>query len=567
MNWNIALNPTSVASTLIGRANELRHPSARRTVEWLDGGSAKVVWTTDSKEEFLAVLAAIKLIPGREYIQAKKHWNVPANDKTYEILHALQFQQKSGALQLPNASEEPLEPLPWLDLPIAAHRLDPNLRPYQLDFIRAMRYWKGRGLCGDEMGTGKTCQAVSWARYQAATREDGKVRTVVVTLASTKIQWSREWKRWFGPSRVATLSGRSPKRLDPRVDAYVINWDILDSWREELVRWKPDYIIGDEAHLIGNPTAKRTKAFVKLAKAAPMFVALTGTPIRTRPAQFYTMLNLAAPEVFPDHRKFLYRYCDPKAGWGGTMEFKGATNTEELHRKIRNIMIRRLKCEVLSELPEKIRSVVPLPVSASYLAEENAALANLPGSAAAARHALENLSNSIFNEKAPAVLKWLGEFLESGRKLVVFAWHRAVVEYLMTELGAAAVRVDGSCGPEEKEAAKKAFVTKDSVRVFVANIIAGGTGIDGLQEVCSDVAFVELAWSPAEMNQAEDRLHRMGQQNPVTIHYLLGEATIEEDQLELLQSRWGAMGAILDGQAAATDLAQELLELRRRRGN
>lgn len=567
MNPEAALKIPLSTEALVEKALKLTTPACDRSLEWLEGGLARVQWRGGNVDEFMAVLAVIKTIPGREYHSNKKFWTVPTSDLALELLRRLQFKLKDGSHELivPKESEEELPPLPWLSERVNAKLLHPDVRHYQLEFIKAMKHWGGRGLNGDEMGTGKTCQALSWVRYCAAQREDGKLRTIVATLASTKTQWRREWKKWVGSGRIVELYGKTPRRLDPRVDCYVINWDILDAWKSELLAWNPDYIVGDEIHLIGNPSAKRTKAFRKVAQSTPMFVGLTGTPIRTRPAQFWTILNLVSPETFPDHRKFLYRYCQPKPGFGGKLEFKGSSNEAELHRKIRPLMIRRLKRDVLTELPEKIRSVVPIEVSQSFRDAEEDALANLPGTVAAAQRAIEALSNSVFDEKAPSILRWLGEFLESERKIVVFAWHRAVVEFLCTQLGKAAVRIDGSCGQVEKDAAVKAFRTQESIRVLVGNIAAAGTGIDGLQDVCSDVAFVELAWSPADMNQAEDRLHRLGQGNPVTIHYLIGEGTIEEDHLEILQSRWGAMGAILDGQAAATDLYQELINLRRTR--
>jgi SWI/SNF-related matrix-associated actin-dependent regulator 1 of chromatin subfamily A len=529
----------------------------------VSGSAIELTFREPTNEEFVKTLTMVKTIPGREFNGNAKTWKVPKTAANIEKLKAFGFEFKEGAAtRAVKTYTLPEWNPPYLEMPTPAEwkELFPGLRDYQLTFLKFMQWREGFALLGDEMGTGKTCQALSWAKLF------DQWPILVVTTASTKDQWGREFRKWVGKGTVQILSGKTPYRIIPSAKMVVINWDILASWRTALIDHGFYVLVGDEAHAIANPEAQRTVAFSLIAKKVKSVLAMSGTPILTKPRQFFPVLHLLEPQLFPTERKFLYRYCDPKPGAFG-MTFDGATHIEELHDKIRRIMLRRLKSDVIQELPEKIRTTVFMEVDHKVLEEaELSFLASLGGTRAEAELALSELSTGIFTSKKDAVLRWLGEFSQSGEKLVIFVWHRAVGDWLAMELGKSAVRVDGSSTGKDREAAIRAFTTKAGVRFLIGNILAAGVGIDGLQHVCSNCAFVEFTASPGFMDQAESRLHRMGQKNSVNIWYLAAQDSVESDQLELLQNRWHSISTILDGQTPnESNLPQLIKSIKGRR--
>ena len=188
----------------------------------------------------------------------------------------------------------------------------------------------GRVVLGDAMGTGKTLQALAWLCYNRS------FPALIVVNAPTKIQWSVEYKRWISkvtdcPCRIQVLSGTKTRKLDKSF-SYIINWDILTYWQDELAKTGFECLIGDEAQAIGNPESRRALAFRHLAAVIPECIVMSGTPARSRPAQFWTMLSCVDPTMFPNYRSYLWRYTNPKSSlWGIT--FEGARNVKELHAK------------------------------------------------------------------------------------------------------------------------------------------------------------------------------------------------------------------------------------------
>lgn len=217
-------------------------------------------------------------------------------------------------------------------------------------------------------------------------------------------------------------------------------------------------------------------------------------------------------------------------------------------------MIRRMKKDVLTELPDKVRQVVYLPLSDVKAYEkveddsinwyetklrkdedlEEYEIADLVEEKLENRSAfaekmvrVEYLRQAAVEYKMKAVMGWIDDTLEQTDKLIVFTHHRDAAEKLYDKYQNKAVLLYGGMSDQVEDIVNK-FIGDKSIKLFIASVQSGGVGIDGLQEVCDKVAFVELAWTPAMMSQAEDRVHRIGQDNPVHIYYLIGEDTIEE---------------------------------------
>lgn len=392
--------------------------------------------------------------------------------------------------------------------------------------------------------THNTAEALFWIDTQKHLRP-----AIIVTNASTKFQWLSQAKKWAPSLRFQVCSGQRPNMDHYHDDTvYVINWDILTYWQKwfkDVVG--PKAIIGDECQAISNPSSKRAKAFCSVANLCESIVPMSGTPVQTKPAQFFTVLNLIAPTVFPNHYAYLNRYCDPKHN-GFSMTYDGATNIQELHRKVQSLMIRRLKKDVM-ELPEKSYNPIMLDceISREYQEARDRVLALQGVPIGQLKQEIQALAQSAFKVKEQAVLQWIEDFLTSGEKLVVFAWHRSVVSFIQASLGRRCVVVNGDVSPTDRERAKHAFQTDPKVQVFLGNIQSAGEGIDGLQDVCSNMAYVELSGVPGRMMQSEDRLHRGGQRNAVSINYLLAPGTIDEAFLSILDKRRADINQVMDG--------------------
>lgn len=543
-------------------------------------------WKISGATEWRETLDAVKNLPGRTFLPRQKLWFCPATDENLQKITELGFlpvvpdiatevslgtsEAKIGPPAERQAEDGPWV-APWLRETVET-KAAPYLWPYQVEAIQFLKHLGGRGLIGDDMGTGKTVMACAWAALNPANKP-----ILIVCTATTKLQWAAALLK-FGAVSPATektlwglqlakpllLHGRTPRPIPPRTQAIVCNWDILADWLPVLQELPISIFIADECQAMGDPKSRRTKAATKLAKLAPSFVPMSGTPMRTRPAQFWPVLSLLDPDNFGNHRKYLYRYCGPKHN-GFSLEFKGASNLPELHKKVRRVMLRREIGDVMKDMPKKIVSVVPVEADlVMYQAEAQGfwAAAAEGADMAELRNRLTALGRTAYLAKEQSVLAWLRGWLDESEteQIVVFAWHRAVVEKLLLELADYGVaRIFGGMTATEKEEQKNLFVGKRA-RVLVANILAAGVGLDGLQETCANSAFVEFAASPEDHRQAEARLYRAGQTRPVTCHYLIAPKTIDEDCMETLDARRADFAAILDGKSPSDlDFLGELL--------
>lgn len=330
---------------------------------------------------------------------------------------------------------------------------------------------------------GKTLQALAWIRYH---RLDP---VLIIVNSATKLQWQSNYHQWLDgvwDHDIEVLSGKTPRRLEAG-KSYIINWDILTYWQEALSNHKFRGVVADEAQAVGDRSSKRTKAFMEIAKSAPFLLAMSGTPARSRPVQLWPVLNCINAQVFPNFFTFAEYFGAPKETPFGRI-YPGASHAKELHAELQKIAIRRLKEDVLKDLPRKTRSIVPMETDdglmAAYASEEEAMTGDETG--AILKSKLESLTGFAYDAKADSVKAWLHDFLESEEKLVVYAWHRAVVEGLAKEFESKNPAIlYGGMTDKAREAAKDKFVADPTCRVLIANIQSGGVGIDGLQKVLS----------------------------------------------------------------------------------
>jgi SWI/SNF-related matrix-associated actin-dependent regulator of chromatin subfamily A-like protein 1 len=424
------------------------------------------------------------------------------------------------------------------------HRLGGELRPFQRAGVSYVLHAR-RAFLADEQGLGKTVQAL------AALEADGAYPAVVICPASLKLNWQREIERWLPHRTVAVVSGTSVTA--PERDILVINYEIVHAHRVRLALRKPRALILDESHYVKNPRAKRTQAVRRLAETLPpnaLRLALTGTPVMNHPEELIAQLRI------------LDRLGEFGSGARFARRFQGAGAEERIHWHLRrSCFVRRLKADVLPQLPAKRQVVLPVALDnereyrlaeedvIAWLREQPLDLGEVEAKVAAALRAerlaqLNALKRLAARGKAGAALAWIDDFLASDEPLVVFAGHREVQE-LVIERFPEAVHVLGRDSLPQREAAVQAFQEPGGPQLIVCATRVGGQGITLTR--ASNVAFLDLDWTPAVHDQAEDRCHRIGQHDAVTAWYLLAAETIDETMIELISRKRGIIGAVTDG--------------------
>lgn len=508
------------------------------------------------------VLSQVKTLPGRRFHNegADKYWTCPISIEAVEKLIDWNFKMDDRLVKFLKKSKVSVDDV-TADIKVPGLKME--LFPFQRKGVAFIDRKDGRALIGDEMGLGKTAQALAWLQLRKEARP-----VIVVVPASLKLNWKKEARMWMVNPKVQILSGTNPNV--PLVgEIIIVNYDILSHWVEQLQTIKPQVLILDECHYVKNNAAQRTKAVKKLGREIPHVIALSGTPIVNRPVELYNAIQLVDRNVVPSFWDFAHKYCGAKHngfGW----DFTGATNTEELHQKLTtSIMLRRLKKDVLTELPDKIYNHVPLELVNEkdyYRAEMNFIefIREQKGRDAAARASnaqalaeIEGLKQLAAQGKMKQAIEWIRDFVDGNGKLVIMATHKFVIDALMEEFKDVAVKVDGSVTGVDRQKAVDLFQNDNMVRLFVGNIKAAGVGIT--LTAASNVAFLELPWTPGDLTQAEDRCHRIGQKNSVTVHYLLANDTIEEKIASMIDRKRKVLDQVLDGKE--TDQSSLLSEL------
>ncbi|HWD65855.1 MAG TPA: DEAD/DEAH box helicase [Solirubrobacteraceae bacterium] len=424
-------------------------------------------------------------------------------------------------------------------------RLGGELAPFQWAAVRyALR--ARRCFLADEQGLGKTVEAL------AALEADDAFPAVVVCPASMKLGWEREAERWLPHRSVSVISGRGGS-TPPSSDITILNYEIVAAHLESLRLRRPRALVADESHYCKNPQAKRTKAVRRLAEAVHddgLRLALSGTPVLNHADELIAQLRVIG------------RLQDFGSGASFTRQFEGELSEERLHWHLRrHCFIRRLKSEVLPQLPAKRQVVVPVSLNNEpeyRLAEENVIdwlrtqpldLAVLDARIAATLRAerlaqLTALQRLAARGKLAAALTWIHDFLASGEALVVFARH-IEVQKAVVERFPDALHLLGEDPIAARERSIQAFQTPDGPSLIVCATRVAGQGITLTR--ASNVCFLELEWTPALHDQAEDRCHRIGQRDAVTAWYLLAAETIDETMARLIQRKRQVIDAVTDG--------------------
>jgi SWI/SNF-related matrix-associated actin-dependent regulator 1 of chromatin subfamily A len=433
------------------------------------------------------------------------------------------------------------------------------LLPFQQQGVRQIHHYlsnyKGC-ILADDMGLGKTIQSIAWWHANPDVSP-----IIIVCPAIVKENWEREILI-HSNTRCRILNGRRGSKIKPMMKSKVliINYEILHHWLKFLRRLNPALVVVDECHRIKNMETIRSKAVTSLCKRARNVILTSGSPLLRRPAELYPSLHIARPDMFKSFTKYAFRYCKPRMN-RGKWEYKGAERLDELHNKIfhkkKGCMIRRMKKDVLDQLPDKTRSIIPIKASLKeyekfdndfkrkLIARQKGDKNEKTVKQLASSHIIE-LKRICAKIKLNYFIEWLDNFLESSdEKIIVFAIHKNIIKALKEKYKHSAVVIDGSTSQAKRRVNFEQFNNNKKVRILIANEQAAGEGWNGT--VASNVAVLELAWSPIEHDQLEDRIYRIGQKKKCFIHYFILADSVEEKICVLLDKYRDVVEAVLHG--------------------
>ena len=418
-------------------------------------------------------------------------------------------------------------------------------------------------ILADDMGLGKTTSTI------IAALETGAKKVLIICPASLKINWQREIEN-YSDKPTSIIEGK--KWEDG--DFIIINYDIIKNFHDEkkksdsvLLKTKFDLVIIDEAHYIQNKQAQRTKLINDFVSNVDRLWLLTGTPITSRPINYFNLLNLIECPVAKNWMAYVKRYCNGfqfQAGRRKIWNVSGASNLEELRDRTAPLVLRRLKENVL-DLPDKIITPVYLRLkSKEYEAlmgeyydwyDKNGESDSLTLQFTK----LTKVRQVIAEEKVASTIEICENIVEQGKKVIVFTNFTKTLEMILEHFGKKAVRLDGQMSQKERQMSVDRFQNEEDVMVFVGNIKAAGVGITltaGEAVVMNDLSFL-----PSDHSQAEDRSYRYGQKNNVLVYYPIFDNTVEGIIYDILKKKKDIFETVMGDKVDNGDYVQEILEL------
>ena len=464
------------------------------------------------------------------------------------------------------------------DIPKSINSLPNNflqcLYEFQKEGIKFGLERKGRILLADEMGVGKTVQALGIALLY---KEEWPI--LIICPSSLKFVWRDEILKWIpdiNDDKINIQIFKSSKDdFKCGVKIYIMSYDLTIKLEKKIIEKNFKFIIADEAHYLKSPDAKRTKCLMPIIKKSKRVILITGTPILAKPVELYPLLNMLRPDLFHSFSTFGNRYCDPKRNFFG-MDWTGSSHPKELNFILKHIMIRRLKKDVMNQLPPKkrqkieiqtdskiIKQITAINLSSEKIMDKFNELNNTSINPNLVSYVndediedgndnLLNLFNKVYKLSAEAktsgVKEYIHYLIDNKCKFLIFAHHIVMLDAIEEEvkkLKVDYIRIDGKVKLEKRQEYVQKYQKDETCLVAILSITACYTGIT--LTAASTVVFSELHMTPAVMIQAEDRAHRIGQEHEcVNIHYLYGPDTIDEVLFKMLNQKQNIFSNTLD---------------------
>lgn len=416
-------------------------------------------------------------------------------------------------------------------------------------------------ILADDMGLGKTTSTV------IAALEANLKKVLIVCPASLKINWKREIANYTDKS-VSIIEGK----IWESADFVIINYDILKNFHDPqdrknsvILNEKFDLIVADEAHYIQNTQAARTKIANDIINKVGKVWLLTGTPMTSRPMNYYNLLNLVESPVAFNWMGYVRRYCNGyqfTVGRKKIWNVQGASNLEELRDRTKPQVLRRLKEEIL-DLPDKIITPIYLKLKSRDYEELMGEYyrwfdqGQESGSLTVQFSKLMKVRQVIAEEKIKNTCEIAENIVEQGKKVIIFTNFTDSLNQITEHFGKSAVKLDGSMSKQERQNAVDRFQEDDKIQVFVGNIKAAGVGITLTS--AEAVIMNDLSFVPSDHSQAEDRAYRYGQKNNVLVYYPIFENTIESIIYDILQNKKNIFEIVMGDNPQKGDILEQIL--------
>ena len=419
-------------------------------------------------------------------------------------------------------------------------------------------------ILADDMGLGKTTSTI------IAALESGSKKVLIICPATLKINWKREIENYSDKSIYIAES----KNFSTEADFVIINYDIIKNFHDpkkkddsQVLAANFDLVIVDEAHYIKNATAQRTKLINDIVKKTERLWLLTGTPMTSRPIDYFNLLSLIDSPVAKNWMAYAIRYCSGyqfNVGGRKVWNVTGASNLEELRDRTVGLTLRRLKENVL-DLPDKI--ITPV-----YLRLKSKSYENVMGeyydwydknpeeskSLTVQFSKLTKVRQIIADEKIAQTIELAENILEQDKKVIIFCNFTDSLNKITEHFGKSAVKLDGSMSKPERQNSVDQFQDNPKIKVFVGNIKAAGVGIT--LTAAEAVIMNDLSFLPSDHAQAEDRAYRYGQKNNVLVYYPIFENTIEGIIYDILNNKKQVIATVMGDNQHPADAAEEILQ-------
>jgi len=413
---------------------------------------------------------------------------------------------------------------------------------YQAAGVEFLYHTNGRALIADQPGLGKTVQAIAYAKML-------NLKTLVVAPLSVVINWKKEVKKFTGMNSTVWTS----KDVDGDLEAqfHIINYDAVRKVHDVLRKMDFDMLVCDEATFLKNRNTLRFKTILGSYKERKLYpgiktdkvVFLTGTPVMSRPIEAFTLLHILDKNRFSNFYHFTQRY----GGWKGVP----VRNLKELHERTKDLTIRRKKSDVLQELPDKQRNDLYIEMTTEERKEYLNMLDDLfkewKFSGKPTVGTMPKIQSYLIDRKIPRLNEIIEEYLDNDRPLLIFCCFIEPLKRLAEQYGHDAAILHGSMSKEERQESIDRLVSEEA-KIGLFSLKAAGMGIDGLQHVIDTAIFIDFDWVPANHEQAEDRIHRIGQDAKVQIYYMIVEDSIDEYMSELINEKMKIASQIVDGE-------------------
>ena len=419
-------------------------------------------------------------------------------------------------------------------------------------------------ILADDMGLGKTTSTI------IASLETGAKKILIICPATLKINWKREIENYSDRS-IFISEG---KTFSTEHDFVIINYDIIKNFHDtkkkdesQVIAANFDLVVVDEAHYIKNPTAQRTKLINDIAKNVDRLWLLTGTPMTSRPIDYFNLLSLVDSPVSKNWMAYAIRYCAGyqfNAGNRKIWNVTGASNLEELRDRTSGLTLRRLKENVL-DLPDKIITPVYLRLKSKMYEEIMGEYYDWydknpeeSKSLTVQFTKLTKIRQVIADEKISQTIELAENIIEQGKKVIIFCNFTDSLNKICEHFGKAAVKVDGAMSKPQRQHSVDSFQESDKIKVFVGNIKAAGVGIT--LTAAEAVIMNDLSFLPSDHAQAEDRAYRYGQKNNVLVYYPIFENTIEGIIYDILNNKKQVIATVMGDNLNSSDMAEEILK-------